>query len=492
MKLLSSPALLLVARNLRTSERTIGVFLLRVAVVSAVMVALWMGYGTRSFLGSPGAMLLTWLTWINFLALLLAGISLFPTLIAEEREQRSLSLLRLAGFGATGFLLGQSLSAFAYTLLMFAVQVPFLLLAVALGGTSTKQVALTVLVLTAGAIVIYAAALLAGALAKTTRGASRFALLLVPMVTFLPAWLAPLETYLYGSSHLARLSSHLTPTLLIALRVESVQWADIAPGLGMQLAIAAGAGLLAVLAFDARGDEEGTARPRAAAHRQRRGRYPAGAAAFRALANRGPGKLPWWALSALNHIALAAIILLPIVGRPLGGLGALLPLQSLVAVVDAATSAARSTHTVRKNRVAGLLLLAGGAHTWLQQQRLVRIQVTGVHVLATGLTSLAIAYGTPTSSAHQVFLIIPWLVGACYFADRFGERNGAVYRRAPGAVTLLGGFAIGAIVTIAAAYASARTGSAAGVCLISVMLFFTLGIALGVATKKHLEKLYAE
>lgn len=484
----TSPAWLLVARNLRIGERSWGQPLLRFAMAGAALLALAFTYNTRVAFGGPGARLLSGLVWADTWGLIIAGVSLFPSLIAEEREQQSLPLLRLAGFGAAGFLLGQSFSAFAYCVLALAVQVPFLMLAITLGGTSTGAVLTTLLVLGVGAILVYAAALLAGAWARTARGASRLAALLVMSVTLLPGAMGGIETRTLGSHHLARFAQILMPNLLEQAAMPVRDWAWMGKSLASQLALAAGLAMVAFLVFSRR--QEHVGERRAVRTGTERGRYPTGRAAFAALADRGPGRWGRWRFIALGHLLLAGLVLLS-QGR--SGAFGIVSIQIVVAGVNLGQLASRATHAVRRERIAGLLLLAGGPHVWQQQQRLVRIRVFAVHILAV-LISFAVISGAigVWLSGEILIMLLSTTLGIAFLADRLGEFCGLAFKRAPTAATLLAGLVLVALVSLLGAWLAAGGGDAAAFILATLIIYLTLGLALSGATRARLVKVYAE
>ncbi|MEZ5966763.1 MAG: hypothetical protein R3F56_23190 [Planctomycetota bacterium] len=483
----TSPALLLVARNLRVGERAWGPTLVRFLIAGAALLVLWTAQSTRFATGGPGGQILAGLAWLDQWGLIIAGISLFPSLVTEEREQQSLPLLRLAGFGAAGFLLGQSFSAFAYCALVLAVQVPFLMLAVTLGGTSVTPVLATLLVLAVTASLVYAAALLAGAWARSARSAARTAGLLVASVTFLPGTLAGLETRVLGTSHLATFAQSLAPALLEQAHMPVLDWPLLRSALGLQLGLAALFLLLAFVVFERRQADAPTATTARVA--VQRGRYPTGPAAFAALADRGPGRWSYWRFVALGHLGIAALVLLT---QGTTGVLGIVGFQILIAAVNMAQLATTATSRVRSQRVAGLLLLAGGDDVWLRQQRVVRARVFAVH-LAAVLLSCFVIVAVLGHSLETVLIMLSSAVGISFFAARLGEFCGLAYKRAPMAVTLLGGMALIAIVNVACIVILATgRGGAEAYTFVTFTIYVGLGLVFGAASKARLAKVYAE
>ncbi len=448
-------ARLLVARNLRAAERTRGLIVLRAGIVAAVLVALWFGYRGRTYFGGPGRTLINAIFAIDYVALLVAGITLFPTLIADERERGTLPLLHLAGFRPLGFLLGQTLSALIGCLLVLFVQVPFLMLAVALGGTSPAYVADELLALLCCTIVVYAAALFSGAATRTSAGAIRLALVVVPGSVWLVAQ--------FGED--IELPARAVVSLVFGVVVGVLAW-----------------GL-----FEPRGEAGSAATTRASGGVVARPRFQSQHGVFAMLAARlAFGGVSPLAVVVFAHFGLAVLVLggwgrlIPL------ALGALVALQCALTLLHAGLSAAQAMQRVRRARVAGLFLLAGGPHRWLSEQRGLRMRVAGVHVSVVLLTSvlMTIAQDAP---GELILVVVLWTLCAGFFADRFGEYCGLACARGALAVTVLGGGAIVFLTTLLGALSLSPVGLAAIAC--SLLAF--LGASMGSTTVSRLPKLYA-
>jgi hypothetical protein len=68
------------------------------------------------------------------------GVSVFATPITEEKEEATLGLLRMAGINPLGLLLGKSSTRLFAAALILAIQIPFTLLAITLGGVLWPQI----------------------------------------------------------------------------------------------------------------------------------------------------------------------------------------------------------------------------------------------------------------------------------------------------------------------------------------------------------------
>ena len=99
--------------------------------------------------GSPGRMVYGWIVWIDSLLISVGSVTIFASIIAAEREQGTLPLLRLTDTPPLSLLLGQGFSGVAIGCLLLVVQLPFVMLTITLGGVVWDQVAATFLALLA-------------------------------------------------------------------------------------------------------------------------------------------------------------------------------------------------------------------------------------------------------------------------------------------------------------------------------------------------------
>jgi hypothetical protein len=90
--------------------------------------------------GAPGLVFFDSVVFINLFFISLAGLSYFSSAITEEKEEMTLGLLRMTNLNPLSILLGKSASRQVGALLLLASQLPFTLLAVALGGVTTAQI----------------------------------------------------------------------------------------------------------------------------------------------------------------------------------------------------------------------------------------------------------------------------------------------------------------------------------------------------------------
>ena len=93
-----------------------------------------------STLGSPGLKVFNWLTWCDALVISAAAVIVFAPVIGSEREAGSLSLLRMTGTSPLTLVVGHSLGGIVIGCLLIAVQLPFTVLTITLGGVLWDQV----------------------------------------------------------------------------------------------------------------------------------------------------------------------------------------------------------------------------------------------------------------------------------------------------------------------------------------------------------------
>lgn len=95
---------------------------------------------TSQAFGAGGLVLFTQIIYLNFVFILMAGISIFATAITEEKEEQTIGLLLMAGVNPISLMLGKSLPRLVSALLLLSVQFPFTLLSITLGGVTLSQV----------------------------------------------------------------------------------------------------------------------------------------------------------------------------------------------------------------------------------------------------------------------------------------------------------------------------------------------------------------
>lgn len=129
--------LALMNQSLQQDCRQVSTGFLRAAAVALLLVTLMIANaagGTATGLGFA-----SWLLWLDYAGITLAGFSWFATSITEEREQRTLGVLRMTGVNSLSLLLGKWLPRLVVVQVLLAIQIPLAVLAVTMGGVTRYQ-----------------------------------------------------------------------------------------------------------------------------------------------------------------------------------------------------------------------------------------------------------------------------------------------------------------------------------------------------------------
>ncbi len=169
---MKATALIPLARTLRVDSRAASTYALRGALVFAVFLGLIVGHQAVGQLGAPGRWFFSTTAYITFFFITGVVLSYFAAVIAEEKDQRTLSLLLLTGMSPVSILLGKSTSRLLAALFLLALQIPFAILAIPLGGISLDQILATYCTLAAHFFFLTSVALWCSVVASTTRAAT--------------------------------------------------------------------------------------------------------------------------------------------------------------------------------------------------------------------------------------------------------------------------------------------------------------------------------
>jgi ABC-type transport system involved in multi-copper enzyme maturation permease subunit len=199
------PLFALFARSLREQSRTKFTPLARGGIALALL--LFVALSERQFTNrsAPGQYVLMILAMVNFFAIAIFGLSTFASAITEEKEDDTLGLLRMTRLNPLSILLGKSTARLFEGFLLLAVQLPFTMLCITLGGVSQAQVLRCYAILAAFLFFLCNVALLWSVVCRRTSRAtsmttiSGFALYLLPL-------------FLFPISMVSRFSGKTTPT----------------------------------------------------------------------------------------------------------------------------------------------------------------------------------------------------------------------------------------------------------------------------------------
>ncbi len=192
------PALALFERSLRLETRSALMCWARAGLLILILFMLvTIQFMARTGgVGAPGLDFLQELVWLNFVCITLAGLSYFASAITEEKEEMMLGLLRMTDLNPIAILLGKSTSRLVGALLLLLVQVPFVLLAVTLGGAGLLQIAAAYGTLLAYLFLVCNLALLFSVVFRKTATAQAFILGFLLLFLLGYFWAAGVEQYL--------------------------------------------------------------------------------------------------------------------------------------------------------------------------------------------------------------------------------------------------------------------------------------------------------
>ena len=95
---------------------------------------------TATVLTAPGLEFFTSITFLNLVFITILGVTLFSSVITEEKEVDSLYLLLMTGLTPFTLLISKSTSKLLVGIMLIISQLPFSIMAVTLGGVSMTQV----------------------------------------------------------------------------------------------------------------------------------------------------------------------------------------------------------------------------------------------------------------------------------------------------------------------------------------------------------------
>lgn len=149
-------------RSLMEHPRSTPLLLARVALALALVCCLLFISWPERGVGAAGLQFFGAVIWINAIFITLGGFTYFPSAISEEKEDGTLQLLRMTRISALSLLIGKGGSRMLEGLLLLAVQVPFTMIGIAMGGISIAQVFAAYVALGAYTVVVCFMGLLAG------------------------------------------------------------------------------------------------------------------------------------------------------------------------------------------------------------------------------------------------------------------------------------------------------------------------------------------
>ena len=196
---MKSAVLALFERSLRLETRSALMGWSRAGLLGLVLLMLF-SIQTVSMSGvysAAGLYFLEEMVWMNLVLISMAGLGYFASAITEEKEEMMLGLLRMTDLNAVSILLGKSTSRLVGALFLLVVQVPFILLAVTLGGVGLVQIAAAYGTLLVYLFFVCNLALLFSVIFRNTATAAVFILGMLLLFLFGHYWSAEIERYLF-------------------------------------------------------------------------------------------------------------------------------------------------------------------------------------------------------------------------------------------------------------------------------------------------------
>ena len=132
--------LALFVRSMREDARARLPPILRATLVLVILLILWANERDFARRTAPGREFLGMVLFANVGLIAIATLGIFSSAITEEKEDQTLTLLRMTKLNPLAILLGKSTTRLIGALLLLVVQIPFTLLAVTLGGVNMTQV----------------------------------------------------------------------------------------------------------------------------------------------------------------------------------------------------------------------------------------------------------------------------------------------------------------------------------------------------------------
>jgi hypothetical protein len=159
-----SGVLAFLKRTLREHSRSGALVLARTGMAITLLVCLVVFGSELRMIGAAGLQFFNAVIVVNALFITAGGCTYFSSAIAEEKEDGTLPLLRMTRISPLALLLGKGGSRLLDGLLLLAVQIPFTLIGITLGGITWVQVFSAYVALGSYLILLCACGLLAGVL----------------------------------------------------------------------------------------------------------------------------------------------------------------------------------------------------------------------------------------------------------------------------------------------------------------------------------------
>lgn len=160
-------AMAFLIRSIRQDSRLVSHHVLRAAMPALILYIFFLQLELATRRGAGGGAFAGWVVHCCYWFLTLFGGLHFSTAIVEETEEETLPLLQMTGVSPAAILLGKSLPRLLVALLFLVVSVPFLTLALTLGGVLPLGLFTAMISLMVYAILLSQMGLLASVLSRS-------------------------------------------------------------------------------------------------------------------------------------------------------------------------------------------------------------------------------------------------------------------------------------------------------------------------------------
>jgi ABC-type transport system involved in multi-copper enzyme maturation permease subunit len=169
------PNLALFNRTLMLDMRGVSSYALRLVWMGVMMFMVWqyertLNRGTMAT--ALGLKMFTLVAYVNLVFVTIAAIGLFANAVTEEREDNTLPLLVMTGMTPFSLLASKGSSRLIAVIMLLAVQLPFTILSITMGGITVVQVLAAHLAIAAYLVFICGLALFASTVASRSQQAS--------------------------------------------------------------------------------------------------------------------------------------------------------------------------------------------------------------------------------------------------------------------------------------------------------------------------------
>ncbi len=213
----------LMARSLRMEANWLRTHLYR-AVFAGIIYFMMLIAQVQALtgVGAPGLSFFSSMLFLNAVFITFGGIGFFATAITEEKEEDTIGLLMMAGISPVSLLLGKSTSRLLQGLLLLAVQFPFTLLAITLGGILMNQVLAAYASLLAFTVLFANVGLLASTICKRSGTAMGWMVVFLLVYSILPPFVPRIAAWLSSFGWLSWVGSAYAAELVDWLHNASV------------------------------------------------------------------------------------------------------------------------------------------------------------------------------------------------------------------------------------------------------------------------------